>query len=232
MLPAREFPTRAILLAVLCLTMPAACNVETEDSGGKRQAKAEETDPLAAQDPAPGEAAEAGPPDSEPRPLMQAQVVLERLGFGPGVIDGREGLSYANALRGFQEAKGLPVTGALDAATREALEMWANIPATRVVTIPASWGAESFAPVPEDIAAQARMTRLGYASLAEKLAGRFQTAPEVLARPNPGGKPAGPDNAAPTTGTPATIPPFAPGQRVRVPNVGGDRIAARSAPHR
>lgn len=225
MLMARESPTRATLLPVLCLTMPVACNVETEDSGVKRQAKAEETDPLATQDPAPGEAAEAGPPDSEPRPLMQAQVVLERLGFGPGVIDGREGLSYANALRGFQEAKGLPVTGALDAATREALEMWANIPATRVVTIPASWGAESFAPVPEDMAAQARMTRLGYASMAEKLAERFHTTPEVLARLNPGGKPAGPDNAAPTGSTAAAIPPFAPGKRVRVPNVGGDRIA-------
>src|SRR6478735_5792594 len=31
--------------------------------------------------------------DSEPRPTMQLQVVLDRYGFGPGIIAGREGLS-------------------------------------------------------------------------------------------------------------------------------------------
>src|SRR5690606_17520901 len=52
--------------------------------------------------------------DSEPRPIMQLQVVLDRRGFGPGVIDGRDGLSTTNALKGFQEANDLEVTGELD----------------------------------------------------------------------------------------------------------------------
>jgi len=161
---------------------------------------------------------------------MQAQVVLERLGFGPGVIDGREGLSFANALEGFQESRDLPVSGELDAATREALSRWNNIPATRVVTIPASWGEIRFAPVPEDMAAQAQMTRIGYESMAEKLAERFHTTPEVLAQLNPGGRPASaqgtPSPSASTGQDPAALPQFTPGQQLRVPNVGADAIDA------
>jgi peptidoglycan hydrolase-like protein with peptidoglycan-binding domain len=38
--------------------------------------------------------------------------------FGPGVIDGHDGLSTVNAIKGFQEANALTVTGALDPETR------------------------------------------------------------------------------------------------------------------
>ncbi len=212
------------LLPLLCLSLLAACAEEKE-----RQAPSqiEETvaasDPLAARDPAPGAAAEAGPPDSEPRPLMQAQVVLERLGFGPGIIDGREGASLVNALEGFQEARGLPVTGELDESTRSALSPFDNIPATRVVTIPAAWGDEAFAPIPDNMPAQAQMTRLGYTSMAEKLAERFHTTPAVLAALNPGGKPAVQGSAAAAQAQDVAAE-FVAGQQVRVPNVGGDAI--------
>src|SRR5687768_7776519 len=102
-------------------------------------------------------------PDSEPRPTMQLQVVLDRQGFGPGVIDGREGLSTVNALKGFQEANDLEVTGELDVATRGALAQWDDVAATRVVRIPESWGREAYREVPEEPADQAKMDRLGYA---------------------------------------------------------------------
>src|SRR5258708_22784063 len=94
-------------------------------------------DALAARDLREGQALPAAAADDVPRPVMQAQVVLDRLAFTPGVVDGREGASTANALRGFQEANGLQVTGKLDDATRQALARWNNIPATRLVTIPA-----------------------------------------------------------------------------------------------
>ena len=130
-------------------------------------------------------------PDSEDRPVMQAQVVLDRQGFGPGVIDGRMGMSTENALRGFQEANDLEITGELDTATEEALAEWERIPATRVVTIPASWGDMEFQPIPDDTAEQAEMERMGYASLDEKLAERFHTTVDVLRQLNPNGRPAG-----------------------------------------
>ena len=70
---------------------------------------------------------------------MQAQVVLDRLGFTPGVVDGKMGMSTVNAIKGFQEARGMPITGELDEPTVQALAEWKHIPATRVVTIPAEF---------------------------------------------------------------------------------------------
>ena len=130
-------------------------------------------------------------PDSEERPIMQAQVVLDRRGFGPGVVDGKMGLSTENALEGFQEANGLDVTGKLDEATKTALGQWSNISATRVVRIPENWGEIDYRKTPDDPAEQAKLDRLGYQSLDEKLAERFHTTVETLEMLNPGGKPAG-----------------------------------------
>ena len=93
-------------------------------------------------------------PDPEDRPIMQAQVVLDRIGFGPGVIDGKMGMSTENALMGFQEANDLDTTGELDEATKQALSEWERIPATRVVTIPENWGEVDYVSIPEDTAAK------------------------------------------------------------------------------
>ena len=177
--------------------------------------------------------------DAEERPIMQAQVVLDRVGFGPGVIDGKMGMSTENALRGFQEANGLEMTGKLDEATKGALADWERIPATRVVTIPASWGEESYTDMPEDVAEKAELERLGYASLDERLAERFHTTVDVLKQLNPNGRPAtAADAKRPNpqpTPTPEVARPdgqepsyFRAGQRIRVPNIGGDRIAPGS----
>ena len=196
-------------------------------------------------------------PDAEERPIMQAQVVLDRRGFGPGVIDGKMGMSTENALKGFQEANDLDVTGEMDEATEEALSEWSRIPATRVVTIPASWGDAEYEDIPEDTAAKAEMDRLGYKSIDERLAERFHTTVEVLQELNPNGRPAGAGGDAtrepgesrsrPTATSSATPTPtptgtasaagsdsedntettsiFRAGQEIRVPNIGGDRIA-------
>ena len=191
-------------------------------------------DSMASRDPAQGERVVREIADSEERPVMQTQVVLDRQGFGPGVVDGAMGMSTRNALRGFQEANGLEATGELDEATRQALAQWDNIPATRVVRIPEAWGKLAFAPVPEDPAEQAEMEQLGYESLAEKLAERFHTTPEVLAALNPGGKPAGAtatgetraatETPAAADSAPSSRSAFRAGQLIRVPNVGADRI--------
>ncbi|MCH2487602.1 MAG: L,D-transpeptidase family protein [Erythrobacter sp.] len=185
-------------------------------------------------------------PDSEERPIMQAQVVLDRIGFGPGVIDGKMGMSTENALMGFQEANDLDTSGELDEATKQALAEWERIPATRIVTIPENWGQVDYVSIPDDPAAKAEMERLAYTSLDEKLAERFHTTIDVLKRLNPNGQPAGmsgqsgatPSPSGTATPTPTPTPSstasrsaaatpestFRPGQRIRVPNIGADRI--------
>lgn len=215
-------------LAPLCLLAGACSGTDTTDTE-----QSENTAPVADPNGADSMSSSNGAPspetiaDSEQRPVMQMQVVLERLGFAPGVIDGKQGASFANAIRGFQEARSLPVTGELDKATSAALGEWNTIPATRIVTIPKEWSQTTFAKLPESPADQAKLEALAYESLVEKLAERFHTTPEVLARLNPGGKPVGASSAAATpVREDAAVPAFAPGQTVRVPNVGADRIDA------
>ncbi|MEO0063575.1 MAG: hypothetical protein RLZZ08_2135 [Pseudomonadota bacterium] len=199
---------RIIAVAPLALLMACGLNgTDRQQGGGKDSARSAPADTNLAD----AMASVENPKSSnqpDPRPVMQAQVVLERLGFGPGVIDGAMGLSTRNALKGFQEASGLSVTGELDDATRQAMAQWNGIASTRTVTIPADWGQTPYVPIPDDPAAQARMTRLGYASLDERLAERFHTTIDALRALN--GVPVG------------SI--FSAGQRINVPNIGADRI--------
>lgn len=226
----------------------AACGLNGTDSAKDEGEIAAETptqsdslaDDMASRDPAMGETRADDIPDSEERPVMQAQVVLDRRGFGPGVIDGKMGISTNNALRGFQEANGLQITGKMDEATELKLAQWDNIPATRVVTIPQNWASLKFEKVPDGAAEQAKLDQLGYNTIDEKLAERFHTTVDVLKMLNPGGKPAGikdaPDKSSATGKPPSESPSdqnasnageavFAAGQMIRVPNIGADRIA-------
>ena len=74
-------------------------------------------------------AASAGEPVQTPRPravppqaqIRRAQERLHAAGFDAGPMDGLLGARTTEALRGYQHAHGLPVTGRLDDATRQAL---------------------------------------------------------------------------------------------------------------
>lgn len=236
----RHFIAAASLLAL------AACGLNGTDRNADETSEADRTanatteslaDTMASRDGADMASDVPDIPDSEERPVMQAQVVLDRQGFGPGVIDGEMGLSTENALEGFQEANGLEVTGEMDEATTAKLDQWKSIPATRVVRIPSDWGTLEYAAIPEDAEDQAKLERLGYQTLDEKLAERFHTTVEVLKMLNPGGQPAGKAGStasapepSPSPTVSATAPErpvstFAAGQIIRVPNIGGDRIA-------
>jgi lipoprotein-anchoring transpeptidase ErfK/SrfK len=218
----------SILLLGACMN-PASSEKSEADAKAASTSAAPKEDSLAAHDPAMGVAIDPTLADDQPRPLMQMQVVLDRLGFTPGVVDGREGLSTRNALSGFQEANGLPVTGLADAPTNQALVRWSNIPATRVVTIPADFAAQPFQPIPKAAADQAKLQRLGYSTLDEQLAERFHTTIDTLRMLNPGEGSASLSSGAATepaatASASAARPLFRAGQKIRVPNVGADRI--------
>lgn len=145
--------------------------------------------------------------EEEARPVMQRQVVLDRLGFSPGVIDGARGQSFANAVRGFQRANDLEATGEIDGPTEEALAEWDRIPSTREIELTQSYvDAELTEEIPEGPEERAELDRLGYTSLEEKLAERFHTTAAVLRELNPEGL------------------TLEAGSRVTVPNIGKDRM--------
>ena len=221
-----------IILTALPLLALTACHFQV---GGDQQGSASgtpspaaqssatpATDPLAARDAVQGAKIDQPYPDPEQRPLMQAQVVLDRLGFTPGVVDGKPGLSTRNAISGFQQANNLTPSGELDQPTTAALVKFSNIPATRVVTIPADFAAGPFQPIPKSPDDQAKLPTLGYETLEEKLAERFHTTVETLKSLNPNGVPIGLASTA-ASGEPSQ-PVFHASQQIRVPNVGGDAV--------
>lgn len=130
------------------------------------------------------------PPRAES--MLQAQVALDRAGFSPGVLDGKEGMSFTAAVRGFQQAKGLPDTGDYDEATAKLLLGDNPQPATWLVRIPDAFAHGPFFAIPKDYGEQAKLPGLGYRNLLEKLAERFHTKPEVLVALNPGNSRIGP----------------------------------------
>ena len=230
---------RRLLIASPLVLALAACglNGTDRDRDDKQVAQAapatSAADPMLSRDPTGNAPLDSALADDKPRPLMQAQVVLDRLGFTPGVVDGKTGLSTRNALKGFQQANDIKETGELDEATSQALGQWSNIPATRVVTIPKDFAAGPFYQTPEDPKDKAKMPGLGYQSLDEKLAERFHTTVAVLKELNPGSTVSAP-LMAPTPTTSSSSAAFTPqpgpasffrgGQQIRVPNVGADRI--------
>jgi lipoprotein-anchoring transpeptidase ErfK/SrfK len=208
------------LSAAIFLTPLAACNIqETDETNVAAAEPAAPADPMASND----DPAAALPTEDQPRPLMQAQVVLDRIGFTPGVIDGKMGMSTVNALKGFQEARGLKITGELDEPTVQALSQWKHIPATRVVTIPAGFANDKFVQIPKEREDQAKLDRMGYSSLGEKIAERFHTTEEVLAELNPQAA-AGTPPAAGNEVSPKPAMAYAAGMQLRVPNIGADRF--------
>ncbi len=125
-------------------------------------------------------------PDQPDLTVMHVQVLLDHLGFGPGVIDGKGGQSLEAALRGFQTARGLKATGDIDRPTLQALHPYRAIRPVRQLAVSAADVAGPFAPIPKDPAQQAKLKELGYASAGEALAERFHTTPETIAALNPG----------------------------------------------
>ena len=133
--------------------------------------------------------------------LFHAQILMSAQGFSPGVIDGKAGESFKLALRSFQEARDLPVTGKLDPTTRSAL-LTANRPSTVMVKLGTDDLRHNYVmPMPEDPEVQAKLKFMGYRNMIEKLAERYHTTPATIVALN------GPDKL------------IGEGQTLRLPNV-------------
>ncbi|CAN5862460.1 L,D-transpeptidase [soil metagenome] len=125
------------------------------------------------------------PPVKHGSLMLRAQVLLDRAHFSSGEIDATYGANLRNAIRGYQRAKGLPVTGIIDAPSWAALHV-DTAPILITYTISDADLAGPFAPVPTGWADMAKMTTLGYASSQEALSEKFHVSPKLLAQLNPG----------------------------------------------
>ena len=147
---------------------------------------------LAAKPASPAEA--SGKPAASPKAIaldmttLHVQVILDKLNFAPGVLDGKGGQSLVAALKGFQESRGLPVTGRVDSTTLHALYPYRGWRPTKTLALDASVLAGPFTnPLPKDPAEQAKLPALGYRDAMEALAERFHTTPATLVALNPPG---------------------------------------------
>ena len=98
------------------------------------------------------------------------QVALERRHFSCGFIDGDQGMRTQRMLRAFQQSCGLPQTGVLDAATRNAIGEPGE-PFLNYTVTPADVAA--IMPKPQTWREKAKAKRLGYNDIWEELAEKF-----------------------------------------------------------
>ncbi len=121
---------------------------------------------------------------TEPNPaVVHLQVLLDRAGSSPGVIDGYFGDNLTKAIAGFEALQHLPVDGKLDP---DVLARFVDdVPAVQAYAITEDDGKDIVKSIPEDYAEQARMDHLGYTSIAEKLAERFHMHIALIKALNP-----------------------------------------------
>ena len=104
--------------------------------------------------------------------MLATQVMLDRAGYSPGEIDGRQGTSTERALAAYTKNG-----GKADALPADAITEY---------TISEQDAAGPFAPaVPADMMEMAKLPALGYTSLVEMLGERFHASPALLKRMNP-----------------------------------------------
>jgi lipoprotein-anchoring transpeptidase ErfK/SrfK len=114
--------------------------------------------------------------------VFRAQLVMARMGISSGSIDGKLGGQTRAAIRALQGREGLPITGALDAATLNALTPSYPLLKAYVIT---SDDLSRLLPIPTTWLAKSQLPRLDYESVLELVAEKFHSHPSFIQQLNP-----------------------------------------------
>lgn len=125
--------------------------------------------------------------DAEGPSVLFVQILLDRLRFSPGVLDGKWGKNTEKAVYWFQHREGLTASGIVDSITFARLYERVGAPRSylRTHALTEEDVAGPFIDIPPNVYAQRRLACMCYESLSEKLGERFHTTPAVLAALNP-----------------------------------------------
>lgn len=112
-------------------------------------------------------------PSGQSAITAKVQILLDRSGISPGVVDGWRGGMSESAIRAFQRRAGLRTDGRMSPEVWQLLQPFAAGPLTMEYTITAEDGYGLVDNIPADYGEKARMSSQGYTSIAESLAERF-----------------------------------------------------------
>lgn len=173
------------MASVLAQEDPAPISAEAVNSADLATVPAEFVAPPDPEEPSAGETTPASAASPLPDPaIVKLQVLLDRAGASPGVIDGFDGDNVRKAVRAFELMRGLPEDGVVDTAVIAALDTVEPVVGGYEIT------AEDFAaigePIPSDYAEMALRSFLGYASVPELLGERFHMDEDLLRAMNEG----------------------------------------------
>ena len=125
---------------------------------------------------------------------LQLQILLDRAGFSPGIVDGAWGSNAAKAVTFFAtpgdsarfKGDSPPKVASIDERTYERLRVAAGSrPLVRWYSVSSDDLKGPFTTIPESVYNQAKLSCLCYSSAAEALAEKFHTSPTFLAQLNP-----------------------------------------------
>lgn len=118
--------------------------------------------------------------------IAAVQVLLDRIGISPGAIDGRKGSNLAKAVSAFEEMTGHKFDPDYEDGVDRSLDATGG-PAFISYIITEDDLSYPFVPsIPEDYAEKAKMTSMGFTSIAEMLAERFHMDENYLRETNQG----------------------------------------------
>jgi lipoprotein-anchoring transpeptidase ErfK/SrfK len=118
--------------------------------------------------------------------VLKAQVLLDRAGFSPGVLDARGGENFRKALAAFQRRHDLTASGKLDQATWGKLTETSSEPIVTDYEIkPADVKGPFVDKIPTDFEDAAKLKHLSYTSPREAVAEKFHMSEDLLRALNP-----------------------------------------------